>query len=102
MMKGDAYSLPIQIETDSGIATEESFAEIEICIGNTVRKTFSSGEITYEKQRAVFLVPLTQEETFRLHGRARVNVRCKYASGDVVGVDLGVLAVTSSLSKEVI
>ena len=102
MMKGDAYSLPLSIETDSGSATAESFAELEVCIGRSVRKTLSSGEIKFDAERAVFLVPLTQEETFGLGGRARVNIRCKYASGDVIGVDLGVLDFAPSLSGEVI
>ena len=102
MMRGDAYCLPIMIETESGTASADSFTNVEVCIGNTIRKTMSSGEVIYDAERSLFLVPLTQEETFGLHGRARVNVRCKYPSGDVIGVDLGVLEFSPSLSKEVI
>ena len=102
MMRGDAFSLPIRIDTNSGSATADSFAEVEICIGNTVRKTLSAGEITYDEERSLFLVPLTQEETFGLHSRVRITVRCKYANGDVVGEDLGVLELAPTLSKEVI
>ena len=102
MMRGDAYCLPIKIETDSGTATSESFTDVEVCIGNTIRKTLSSGNVIYDAERALFLVPLTQEETLGLHARARVNVRCKYPGGDVIGVDLGVLEFTPSLSREVI
>lgn len=102
MMRGDAYSLPISIETSVGIATADLFEEVEVCIGSEVRKTLSSGEITFDAERSLFLVPLTQEETFGLHGRARVNIRCKYHGGDVVGVDLGVLDFVPSLSREVL
>ena len=102
MMKGDAYYLPIKIETDSGVATAESFVDIEVCIGNTIRKLMSSGEIIYDVEQAAFLVPLSQAETFRLNNRERMNVRCKLYSGDIIGVDLGVLEFTSSLSKEII
>ena len=102
MMRGDAYSLPIRIDTDSGSATAESFADVEICIGDTIRKTLSSGEITYDAERSLFLVPLTQEETFGLHSRVRATVRCKYANGDVIGRELGVLEFNPTLSKEVI
>ena len=102
MMRGDSYCLPISIETDSGTATSGSFTDIEVCIGNTIRKLLSSGEVIYDSERLLFLVPLSQEETFELHGRARVNVRCKYSGGDVIGVDLGVLEFAPSLSREVI
>ncbi len=102
MMKGDAYSLPISIETADGVATAESFEEVEVCIGTGIRKTLTSGEITFDTERALFLIPITQEETFALKGRARVNIRCKYSGGDVVGIDLGVLEFAPSLSKEVL
>lgn len=102
MMRGDAFSLPIRIDTNSDSASADSFAEVEICIGNTIRKTLSAGEITYDEERSLFLVPLTQEETFGLHSRVRITVRCKYLNGDVVGVDLGILELAPTLSKEVI
>ncbi len=102
MMRGDSYSLPISIETTAGVANADVFEEVEVCIGNEIRKTLSSGEITFDSERSLFLVPLTQEETFGLRGRARVNVRCKYHGGDVVGVDLGVLDFAPALSREVL
>lgn len=102
MMKGDAYRIPISIETADGAATPESFADVEVCIGRSVRKTLSASEITYDTERALFLVPITQEETFALGDRAKVNIRCKYHSGDVVGVDLGILEFIPSLSREVL
>lgn len=102
MMRGDSYTLPISIATADGTATAESFEEVEVCIGTDIRKTLSSGEITFDSERSLFLVPVTQEETFALRGRARVNIRCKYYGGDVVGVDLGVLEFAPSLSREVL
>lgn len=102
MMKGDAYNLPISIETADGTATQETFEEIEVSIGNSIRKTLSSGEIGFDSERNLFLIPLTQEETFALKGRAKVNVRCKYIGGNVIGADLGILEFSPSLSKEVI
>ncbi|MBQ4140039.1 MAG: hypothetical protein IJD70_01775 [Clostridia bacterium] len=102
MMRGDAYNLPISISTDIGNANAESFKEVEVCIGNGIRKTLSSGEIKFDSERSLFLVPLTQKETFSLRGRARVNVRCKYASGDVIGIDLGIIEFSPALSREVL
>ena len=102
MMRGDAFVLPIKIETDDGIATANNFSEVEVCIGNAIRKTMSSGEITYDAENARFLVPLTQEETFSLSCRTRINVRCKYENGNVIGRDLGVFEFAPTLSNEVL
>lgn len=101
MMAGDAYSLPIKISSADGTANASTFADVEVCIGH-VRKTLADGEITFDTEQECFLVPLTQEETFSLRGRAKINIRCKYPSGDVVGIDLGTLDFGPSLSKEVI
>ena len=101
MMSGDSYRLPIVIETSSGNADAESFAEIEFCIGN-VRKTKSGGDIEYDSERGVFLVDLTQEDTFRLRGRSKMHLRCKFYGGDVIGFDLGTLDFTPSISREVL
>ncbi len=102
MMQGDSYSLSLKLKTNDGCATPEDFKEIEVCIGNTIRKTHSSGEIKFDSEHTLFLVPLTQEETFGLRGRVRVNVRCKYLNGNVIGRDLGVIEFTDALSKEVL
>ena len=102
MMRGDSYSLPIRIDTDSGVATRESFADVEVCLGKSIRKTLSAGGIRYDAEESLFLVPLTQEETFGLPDRVRVNLRCKYGNGNVFGVDLGIIEVAPSLSREVL
>ena len=101
MMSGDSYRLPIIIETSEGNANAETFAEIEFCIGK-VRKTKSGGDVTYDSDRGVFLVDLDQEDTFRLRGRSKMHLRCKFHGGDVIGFDLGTLDFIPSISREVL
>ena len=101
MMTGDSYSIPINLTVNGEGVSAERFQEIEVCIGR-VRKTLTSGEIVYDAEQSAFLVPLTQKETFSLAGRSRINVRCKFHGGSVVGIDLGVLEFEQSLSKEVL
>lgn len=101
MMAGDAYSLPIKINTADGVANASTFIDVEVCVGH-VRKTLYDGDISFDAEQNVFLVPLTQEETFSLRGRAKINVRCKLPGGNVIGVDLGTVDFAPSLSKEVI
>lgn len=101
MMAGDAYSIPIKINTADGLANASTFVDVEVCVGH-VRKTLYDGDITFDSELNAFLVPLTQEETFSLRGRAKVNVRCKLAGGNVIGIDLGTVDFAPSLSKEVL
>lgn len=101
MMMGDAYRLPIQITTAAGVADLESFEELEVFFGD-VRKTLSTGEVTYDNVRQVFLVPLSQKETFRQQGVVEVQIRVKTFDGDVIGETIGEVDVLKSTSKVVL
>lgn len=101
MMTGDSCNLPIKIFIASGQANASDFTDVEVHVGH-VRKTLYGGEITFDTESGAFLVPLTQEETFSLRGRQKINVRCKFPGGNVIGADLGTVVFEPSLSKEVI
>ena len=101
MMAGDAYSIPVRVTLNGEAVTRESFEDVEVCIGK-VRKTVSDKSIDFDDERKLFLVPLSQEETFSLCGRSRINLRCKFFGGNVIGVDLGIIDFGSSISKEVL
>lgn len=101
MMAGDAFALPIEIETESGIAGAGSFESVEVCIG-CLSKTTTDGEVTYDEENGVYNVALSQEETFRLRGKNLVQVRVKLANEDVLGEEVGYLVIEGSLSKAVL
>ena len=101
MMTGDAYRVPLQIETNEGFLTSEDLEDIEVFIGS-IRKTLQQGDVTYDLDENVFLVALSQRETFRLKGEEKVQARCKFLSGDVIGVDFGTIDVKKSTSKVVL
>ena len=101
MMSGDAYSVPIRVTLNGEATTTDSFEDVEVCIGR-IRKTLSDKSIFFDDESGLFLVPMTQKETFSLHGRARVNLRCKFKGGSVVGLNLGVLEIAMANSREVL
>ena len=101
MMAGDAFGLPLVIETKEGIAGADAFEMIEVCIG-CVCKTTTDGEVTYDEENETYNVALSQEETFRLRGKNLVHVRVKFANGEVLGVEAGYLVIEGSLSKAVL
>ena len=99
MMQGDSYRLPIEIKKNDGSTLESSdISALEVFIGG-IRKTFPE-DITYSE--GSFNVPLSQKETFRLRGTVKLKIRCKFLSGDVIGIDAGEINITESTSKVVI
>ncbi len=103
IMQGDAYSIPVEILADDGPADETLFDEVEIVIGR-LRKTMSSGEITYDKDNKVFLFPVSQAETFAMAAAtmgAQARVKPK-GSNKVIGIPLEQIQVNASRSKEVL
>ncbi len=100
-MTGDAYILPLEISFESGKATLADFLEIEVTVGS-VRKTLSSGDITYDEESGDFDVRFTQEDTFKLKGKRDVDVRLMLVNEDVIGVKAGNLEHIESQSKQVI
>lgn len=102
MMQGDSYSIPFEIKVDGIMASESTFADVEISIGN-ITKTMSSGDITFDAEQNAFMFPITQQETFALRNTPqKVQIRVKYASGDVYGVDIDKIDVAGSISKAVL
>jgi hypothetical protein len=101
MMQGDQYTLPIQIETSEGIADAATFADLEIFLGS-VRKTLSGGDVSYSKEAKSFNVYFTQKDTFKLNGMEELQIRCKFGSGDIIGIKAGSYNVEDSLSRVVL
>lgn len=100
-MTGDAYILPISVTLNDGFANASSFEDIEVTVGG-VRKTMKRGEVIYDENEKTFNVRFLQEDTFKLRGKKMVQIRFKFAGGDVVGVEAGELEHEESASKEVL
>ena len=101
MMQGDSYRLPIQVTMNGDIVTLNMVEDVEVMLGS-IRKTFLDGSVSFDEIQEAWLVSLSQEDTFRLRGGANAQVRVKFLSGDVLGVDLGYVDVKSSVSKVVL
>ena len=101
MMQGDSYRLPIQVTMNGEVVTLTMVEDVEVMLGS-IRKTLYDGSVSYDDTQEAYLVSLSQEDTFRLRGGANVQVRVKFLSGDVLGVDLGYVDIKSSASKVVL
>lgn len=102
MMQGDQYRIPIELkEPDGSFLTREEVKDIEVFVGNT-RKTLLRNEVEYEPSENVFYVTLDQRDTFTMRGNVAVQARVLFLSGDVVGVNLGVINFETAKSRTVL
>lgn len=111
IMQGDSYSIPFSITMNGSSAiTPDMLSELELSVGNNngvvIRKTFSTGEVWYDQAIEQWLFRPTQEETIKMiPGAYEVVARPKLNNGeysDVIGVEVGRIAVAKGQSKEVI
>lgn len=100
IMQGDAYAIPVSITTADNTAINDIMVDsLEIVIGH-LRKTYPE-DITYSDEQWMF--PISQEESLRLINMPQpVQVRVKFNTGEVIGVNAGTIPITVSHSKEVL
>lgn len=103
MMQGDAYGLNIVLlYPDKTAVKAEDVSDVEITIGY-LRKTYASGQVTFNEETGKWVFPMTQEETFRFPvTRVKAQARIVWPGGGVEGVSLGTINVLESISKEVL
>lgn len=87
--QGDAYAVPVRVKLDGATLTAEDITiidSVEFTLGEYFRKLYPD-EVVFDAQEGLFLVPVTQEETFAMEEGERVSfdVRVKFTSGDVIG-----------------
>lgn len=101
IMQGDSYPIPVDITQDGVAVTPETVDEVEITVGEEIRKLYTAGGVTYENGAWYFL--LTQQETFSLKGNKNVYVRLKYpGTGYTLGIKAGTLSVDDIPQKVVL
>lgn len=108
MMQGDSYPVFVALSLkDTGeLITPDIVGDVEICVGESLRKTYLSGGVFYDNnEREWFFVP-TQEETFAMEPDSyEVQARVKLPNGSyspVRGIKVGTIDILDANSSEVI
>lgn len=101
--QGDAYAIPVAIEFDGAPLNPADVSVVEFVIGG-IRKLYPD-DVQYDRTDGYFYLPLTQEETFSFEadGSVELDIRVKYASGDVEGIQKHIgISVVDAVSEEVL
>ncbi len=103
IMQGDQYAIVFSGTQDGKPLDMTTIDEIEFTV-DRLRKTYPA-EVTLDEE-GNFLFPLTQQETFGIQRSSQhVQIRVKFKGGatpTVIGVDVGDISVTDSISKVVL
>lgn len=108
MMQGDSYAVFVDLklkETGEPL-TPDMVADVEICVGETLRKTHAAGEVLYDSEEGEWYFIPSQEETFALDPESyEVQARIKLPNGQystVKGIKVGTIVILDANSNEVI
>ena len=106
IMQGDSYPLYIRLTIDGEVLTPDLILELEVCIGDVLRKLHSKDEVKFDYDSNCWYIWPTQEETLAMDvGQYSVVVRIKYLNdtlNQVQGQQIGRLSVVDSISEEAI
>lgn len=106
IMQGDEYAIYVNLRQDGIVINPNLVDDIEICIGDSIRKTYSSENVLFDSKEQKWYFRLLQSETLNMaEGQHEVIGRVKYTGipyNDVVGVKLGNIIVMPTTSREVL
>lgn len=108
MMQGDSFAVffAIRMNDTDDLITPAMVSEVEVYVGDSIRKTYTSGEVSYDESQLQWYFVPSQENTFSLDPdsyevQARVKFRNEQYSS-VRGINLGYIMILDAHSEEVI
>jgi len=86
LLQGNTYYLPIEITNcDDEVLTANDIVKAQFVVGNVEKFYGDGGTVGFDDENNVFLIPLTEEETFAMKGMIKWQVRVVYNDGTIEG-----------------
>lgn len=102
MMQGDSYVVFFALTLNQTPLTPDMVDDVEVCVGEALRKTLSSGSVGYDTETEQWYMRPSQAETMAMEVNAyEVIARVKFGD-DVKGIVIGRIIITDTHSEEVI
>lgn len=106
MMQGDSYVVFINLTIQKQPLLPEMVDDVEICVGESLRKTYSGNGVWFDSVSRMWYIRPSQEETLAMEeAMYEVTARVKFTDGDstdVVGIKVGRILIQDGSSEEVI
>lgn len=104
LTRGSTYNLKVPLTRDKINIDIDLVDKVEFMFQD-VRKLYGSdGDVTYDNENKVFVIPLSQNETFKLteEGKIPYQARIKYKDAEVKATPIQYGYISKSLSEEVL
>ena len=106
IMQGDSYPIYFDLKQDGKVLTPVMVAEMEVCVGEGFSKLYSEGGVMFDEESRQWYIHPSQTETMALDVNTHsVIARIRYngtTPEEVIGVKIGWIEVTDSISEAVI
>ena len=103
IMQGDSWPVEFSVvmNPQQPPISSSEIASVEVSLDCLIKK-WPDGGLEYDSNKNKFSFWPSQQETFKLRGENRLQVRVKLKNGVTKGFDLGILKIAASNSKEVL
>jgi len=106
IMQGDSYPIYMELKVDGKCLIPDMISEMEVCIGESILKYYSKGEVVFEEGTNQWYIHPTQKETLSLApGVYKATARPRWKNSEkelVIGARVGEIHVLENSSKAVI
>lgn len=88
MMRGNTYRVAVRVRDCAGrVVGGDGVAEVQFVLGGAEKfyRADGSGEAEWDAENGVYLVELSEEETFAMKGVVKWQVRVKFDGGEIKG-----------------
>ena len=103
LLQGNTYKINVEIKVDDSDIDINDIEKIQFTFGRKVEKIYDgeNDDVTYAGNN-IFVVKLTQEDTFKFDGTVDYQIRVKFKDGEVKGIEPEQWDILESITKEVL
>ena len=104
MLQGSTYKLPITIlDKEKNVVIDDTIVSKAVfTIGDIEKKYGLDGDVTFDKEKNAWIIPLSEQETFSLKGNIKWQARFLFTNGEVDGIEPKFDNVIESINKTIL
>lgn len=102
MLQGNTYKLPVQLEDINGnVINSDLVQEIVVTLGN-LEKQYTKGDFYFDEEKGCWVIPLTEQETFKLNRSVKWQLRVLFKDGTIDGTEPKMISIIDSINKTIL
>ena len=104
MLQGSSYKLPIVIKDSNGNLVDDTMVTKGVFTIGNLEKAYDGlvGEVSYDRDKGAWIVPLSEQDTFGMKGNIKWQVRFLFTNGEIEGTEPRFDNVVESINKTIL